>query len=182
MIEKPVLNQVLTQKTSSGAENRSWVSVLSCQLMKVSIRPATSADLSAMMALEKHAATAAHWSVEQYEALARTAGPDRVALVIEEESRVQGFVIARVVGEEWEIENMAIGGPARRRGLGTRLFGELLKRAQARDAKAVFLEVRESNRAARALYEKWAFLESGFRKRYYKDPEEDAILYRLDFV
>ena len=150
--------------------------------MKLSIRPATSADLSAMMALETHAATAAHWPVEQYETLFRASSADRVALLIEEESHVQGFVIARVVGEEWEIENMAIAGPARRRGLGTRLFGELLDRARARGAKAVFLEVRESNRAARALYEKWAFLESGSRKRYYKDPEEDAILYRLGFA
>lgn len=150
--------------------------------MRLFIRVATSADLSAMMALEKHAATAARWSVEQYEALFRTSGPDRVALLIEEESRVQGFVVARVVGEEWEIENMAIAGPARRRGLGTRLFGELLGRARARGAKAVFLEVRKSNQEARALYEKWAFLESGSRKRYYKDPEEDAILYRLDFA
>ena len=49
-------------------------------------------------------------------------------------------------------------------------------------AAAVFLEVRESNRAARALYEKWAFLESGRRRGYYKDPEEDAILYRIDFI
>ena len=150
--------------------------------MKLSIRSATSADLSAMMALEKHAATAAHWSVEQYEALFRVSSPHRVALLIEEESHVQGFVIARVVGEEWEIENMAIAGPARRRGLGTRLFGELLDQARARGAKAVFLEVRESNRAARALYEKWAFLESGSRKRYYKDPVEDAILYYLGFA
>ena len=53
---------------------------------------------------------------------------------------------------------------------------------ERRGAGAVFLEVRESNRAARALYEKWAFLESGRRRGYYKDPEEDAILYRLDFL
>jgi len=32
------------------------------------------------------------------------------------------------------------------------------------------------------LYEKWSFLESGHRKQYYKDPEEDAILYRLGFT
>lgn len=150
--------------------------------MKLSIRPANSADLAAMMALERHAATAAHWTVEQYEVVFRASSLDRLAMLIEEESQVQGFVIARVVGEEWEIENMAIAGPARRRGLGTRLFGELLDLARAKGVRAVFLEVRESNRAARALYEKWAFLESGKRKRYYKDPEEDAVLYRLDFA
>ena len=88
-------------------------------------------------------------------------------------------MIARVVDREWEIENIAVAGPAHRRGLGTRLVGQLLDLARGRSAVGVFLEVRESNHAARALYEKWAFLESGRRHRYYKDPEEDAILYRL---
>jgi ribosomal-protein-alanine N-acetyltransferase len=146
------------------------------------IHPATVADLPAMMALEKRAATAAHWSAEQYEALFRASDPGRVALILWEESDLQGFVIARVVGKEWEIENIAVAGPARRRGLGTRLLGELLDSARAKDAAAVFLEVRESNQAARVLYEKWAFREGGRRPGYYKDPAEDAILYRLDFI
>ncbi|MGC2181792.1 MAG: ribosomal protein S18-alanine N-acetyltransferase [Terriglobales bacterium] len=150
--------------------------------MKLSIRSAASADLPAMMALEKHAVTAAHWSAQQYEVLFRASEPGRVTQVIEDESGLQGFVIARAVDREWEIENIAIAGPARRRGLGTHLLGELLDLARARGADAVFLEVRESNRAARALYEKWAFLEGGRRRGYYKDPEEDAILYRLGFT
>jgi ribosomal-protein-alanine acetyltransferase len=150
--------------------------------VKLFIRPATSADLSAMMALEKHAATAAHWSVEQYEAMFRASGGERVALIVEEELRVQGFVIAHAVGAEWEIENIAIAGSARRRGLGTRLLGELLDLARAKGAEAVFLEVRASNRAAQALYERWSFTPSGLRKCYYKNPEEDAILYRLGFA
>ena len=150
--------------------------------MTLLIHPATVADLPAMMALEKRAATAAHWSAEQYEALFRASDPGRVALILWEASELQGFVIARVVGKEWEIENIAVAGPARRRGLGTRLLGELLDSARAKDAAAVFLEVRESNQAARALYEKWAFLESGRRRRYYQDPDEDAILYRIDFI
>ncbi|MGH9666040.1 MAG: ribosomal protein S18-alanine N-acetyltransferase [Bryobacteraceae bacterium] len=147
--------------------------------MKLSIRAATSVDMPGMMALEQRAATAAHWSAQQYEALFRDARPERTALIIEEESGLQGFVIARVVDREWEIENIAVAGAARRRGLGTRLLGELLDLARGRSAVAVFLEVRESNHAARALYGKWAFLESGRRRGYYKDPEEDAILYRL---
>ncbi len=150
--------------------------------MKLSIRSAASADLPAMMLLEKHAATAAHWTAQQYEALFRGHSPERRALIIEDESGLQGFVIARVVDREWEIENIAVAGPARRRGLGTRLLGELLDQARGRGADAVFLEVRESNRAARALYEKWAFLESGRRPGYYNDPEEDALLYRLGFT
>jgi ribosomal-protein-alanine N-acetyltransferase len=153
--------------------------------VKLSIRPADSTDLLAMLAIEKHAATAAHWSIEQYEALFRASG--QIALIVQEETQqekaqVQGFIIARAIGVEWEIENIALAGPARRRGLGTRLLGEFLDLARAQGAEAVFLEVRESNRAARALYEKWSFMRSGRRQRYYKDPEEDAILYRHGFA
>ena len=149
--------------------------------MTLLIRPATAADVPAMMVLEKTAATAAHWPAEQYEALFRTSETNRVALVLSEDDELRAFVIARAVRDEWEIENMAVAGAARRRGLGTHLLGEFLDRARAQGGAAVFLEVRESNHAARALYEKWAFLESGRRRRYYNDPEEDAILYRIDF-
>ncbi|HUK26233.1 MAG TPA: ribosomal protein S18-alanine N-acetyltransferase [Terriglobales bacterium] len=145
------------------------------------IRSAVPADIHSMMALQKHAATAAHWPVEQYESLFAASGVRRLALVIEEDGVLQGFLMARSSGSEWEIENIAVTGPARRRGLGTRLLGEFLDLARREGAQSVFLEVRESNRAARALYEKWAFVESGHRKGYYRDPQEDAVTYQLLF-
>jgi [ribosomal protein S18]-alanine N-acetyltransferase len=146
------------------------------------IRLATPADIPTMMALARLAATAAHWSAEQYQAVFSGDVPSRVVLVLEEEAAVLGFVAGRAVGGEWEIENVAVAGPARRRGLGTRLLGEFLDWARGGGAEAVFLEVRESNFAARRLYEKWAFVETGRRKDYYREPEEDAIVYRLGLV
>jgi ribosomal-protein-alanine acetyltransferase len=146
------------------------------------IRLANAADIPTMMALERHAATAAHWSKEQYEAAFSSEVPSRVVLVLEEEAAVLGFIAGRAAGEEWEIENIAVAGPARRRGLGTRLLGEFLDLARDRGAEAVFLEVRMSNLAARRLYEKWAFVGTGRRKGYYREPEEDAIVYRLGLV
>jgi [ribosomal protein S18]-alanine N-acetyltransferase len=143
------------------------------------IRRATPDDIAAMMALERHAVTAAHWDRLSYSQLFAVTGARRLPLVIETEAGVQGFLVARVIGAEWEIENLAIAGLARRHGLGTRLVGEFLDQAKAEGAEAVFLEVRESNLAARALYEKWAFLEDGRRRDYYSGPREDAILYRL---
>jgi ribosomal-protein-alanine N-acetyltransferase len=146
------------------------------------IRPAIPADIPAMMALERHAGTAAHWSSEQYEIALSGERPSRVVLIVEEDAGVQGFIAGRALGAEWEIENIAVARPARRRGLGTRLLGKFLDLARHQDAKAVFLEVRESNQAARRLYEKWAFVERGRRKHYYREPEEDAIVYRLDLA
>lgn len=132
-----------------------------------------------MMALEKQAVTASHWSHEKYGRLFLENVPQRVALVIEEGSAIQGFLVARAVEREWEVENIAVAGVARRRGLGTRLLGEFLDLARERGAESAFLEVRESNRAARALYEKWAFVEAGRRNGYYREPSEDAVVYRL---
>jgi len=149
------------------------------------IRHATAADLPAMQAIAKHSATAAHWTESDYTKIFDS--PElqtdwrRIALVIDEDVRLQGFLVAQTVGGEWEIENVAIAADARRRGLGTRLVGELLDMARAHSASAVFLEVRESNRAARALYEKWAFVESGRRKGYYRAPEEDAVVFKFVF-
>jgi [ribosomal protein S18]-alanine N-acetyltransferase len=149
--------------------------------MTFNIRPASLADISSMLQLEKHAVTAAHWSQQQYEAVFSASTPRRLGLVLEDESALKAFLIARAVGAEWEIENIAVAGPARRHGLGTRLLGEFLDRVRADGAAVVFLEVRESNHAARSLYEKWAFVESGRRKKYYRDPAEDAIVYRLEW-
>jgi [ribosomal protein S18]-alanine N-acetyltransferase len=133
------------------------------------------------MGVEKHAVTAAHWTRQRYDTIFNQPNPRRVALVIEEELTIRGFLVGRVLEGEWEIENIAIVGQARRRGLGTRLVGEFLDLARAQGAEAVFLEVRESNQAARSLYEKWGFLEGGRRPRYYRDPEEDAIVYHMVF-
>lgn len=146
------------------------------------IRPAISADVPALITLEKCAVTAAHWSTEQYEAIFSNPAVSRVALVLEHESRIEAFLIARAAEREWEIENLAVAGAARRRGHGTRLLGEFLDMVRSQDARAVFLEVRESNVAARRLYEKWAFVESGVRRRYYRNPEEDAVTYRFTFA
>ena len=143
---------------------------------------ATPADIPVMMNLGNHSATASHWSREQYDRIFGAEPPRRLALVIEEAVGLQGFLVAHEVATEWEIENIAIAGAARRRGLGTRLLGAFLDHARAQRASAVFLEVRESNHAARLLYEKWAFTESGRRADYYTRPQEDAIVYRLSLA
>src|ERR1700760_3328659 len=122
----------------------------------IRVRPAVAGDLSRLMQIASCSARAAQWSEDDYQQLF---SPNRLALVIEEnpnaDSReVAGFIVARCADDEWEIENIAVSGPARRRGLGSRLLGECLQQVRDRGGAAVFLEVRESNHAARALYEK----------------------------
>ncbi len=141
------------------------------------IRPAIAADIPALRAIEAQAGTAAHWSDEQYQALFRPE-PRRLVLVLEE-GGVLGFLVARPIGVEWELENIAVAEAARRRGLGAALLGRLLELIREEGGESLYLEVRESNLAARALYEKWGFAQAGLRRGYYDHPVEDAILYRL---
>ncbi len=143
------------------------------------IRHATPADLPAIVALERQAATAAHWSSGQYQAVFLDSAPRRIVLVLEETSTIQAFLIARTLDQEWEIENVVVSDRVQRRGLGSRLLDEFLALARGQGATAVFLEVRESNRAARALYGKASLVHTGRRKHYYREPEEDALVYRL---
>ena len=141
------------------------------------IRFATLEDLPSLLAVEKDALTAVHWSLEQYQSAWREFGPQRMLLVIEEDSTIEGFLVARAVDQEWEVENLAIAASVRRRGLGARLLGHFLNLVRRQSGASVFLEVRESNRAARGLYEHCGFIEYGRRKDYYRNPNEDAVLY-----
>lgn len=142
------------------------------------IRAAIAADIPVLMRLEREAETASHWSQEQYK-LIFSQNSDRSVLAIENAGTIYGFVVVHAIAPEWEIENMVVTQPARRKGLGLQLLRESLSLACGHGAQEVFLEVRESNLAARALYERFGFTSSGRRKRYYQNPDEDAMVYRI---
>jgi ribosomal-protein-alanine N-acetyltransferase len=91
---------------------------------------------------------------------------------------VLGFLVAQHLAPEWELENIVVAPAARRKGVGKRLIEWLLEEARGAQSESVFLEVRESNTIARALYETTGFQQVGRRKSYYSAPSEDAILYR----
>jgi ribosomal-protein-alanine acetyltransferase len=147
-----------------------------------------------MRQLARESPNAAHWPQSQYESLfiAPIGQPrgKRLAWVLEDESTAQpqpsheapkiiAFLIAHQIDMEWELENIVVAETVQRRGLGTRLLAEFIAHARSENASAIFLEVRESNQSARALYQKLGFEEVGSRRGYYANPPDDAILCRL---
>jgi [ribosomal protein S18]-alanine N-acetyltransferase len=130
------------------------------------------------MRVEREADTASHWSMEQYQA-AFAQNTRRSVLLVESVGTIYGFVVVHAIAQEWEIENLAVASTTRRKGLGTELVREALAIARHQGAQEIFLEVRESNLAARALYEQSGFTQSARRKGYYRTPDEDAVSYRL---
>jgi ribosomal-protein-alanine N-acetyltransferase len=157
------------------------------------IRPANTADLPALIDLERVCATAAHWTEQQYQNALRPSEGDPYRLVIVAEAssqesshtspgasqEIRGFLVARQLDPEWELENVVVAPANRRSGIGKRLIEALLTTARETTSEEVFLEVRESNAAARSLYEKAGFELTGRRRAYYTNPPEDAVLYRL---
>jgi ribosomal-protein-alanine N-acetyltransferase len=91
---------------------------------------------------------------------------------------VVGYVVAWFAGGEGEIANVAVAPPARGRGIGGMLLDAAIAAAGEHGAEALYLDVRESNARARALYDSRGFVEVGRRRRYYRRPSEDAIVLR----
>ena len=114
------------------------------------IRFGAPGDLPALLALTEETPTAARWSTTQYSEM--FAKQSRLVLVIEEETVIHGFLVAHTSTSEWELENFVVAAAEQRRGLATSLLNDLLARAARANADAIFLEVRESNHAARAFY------------------------------
>ena len=143
------------------------------------IRGAYADDIPSIMAIELEAETAAHWPKAEYERIFELGGVSRIALVAECRDKISGFIVARRIDKEWELENVAVRPASRRQGLGRALVEHLLKLAREASAARIFLEVRESNQAARRLYSQLGFLETGRRPDYYSHPVEDAITYEI---
>ncbi len=156
-------------------------------MSSLQIRLATHSDLARILQIEREAPTSAHWTEVDYENVFVSTSPQRVFLAAENIGGVEGFLVARCAHpSEWEIENVVVAATARRLGLGAALLKSFLERVHSKnpligEALVIHLEVRESNHAARGLYEKSGFTVDKRRRAYYRHPDEDAICYHLIF-
>ncbi|MFD2264121.1 ribosomal protein S18-alanine N-acetyltransferase [Lacibacterium aquatile] len=94
-----------------------------------------------------------------------------------------GFVIARLTVGEGEILSIGVLPSARGTGIGRALLSAVTRRMAGQGAEMLFLEVAETNQAARALYQGFGFVPVGRRKNYYDNPDgthDDAIVMRRD--
>jgi len=139
----------------------------------MTVRAAEERDLRAVAQLERLCFSEPWSEVSLAEHLA---SPLSVSLICEEEGEVLGYAYGSVIPPEGELYRIAVAHRARRSGLGSRLLSEFLSALGAAGAISVYLEVRESNLAARALYEKHGFSLVGIRRNYYHEPLENAAI------
>ena len=141
--------------------------------MPIAIRVAELKDVPAIRTLELREPNASHWTADQYKKLIETG----IVLVADQSEATCGFIAAQFLSGEMEIQNVVVGREFLRQGVASELVQEICARARTAKMSAIILEVRESNHAARALYSKSDFREVGRRRGYYRNPQEDAILY-----
>ena len=89
---------------------------------------------------------------------------------------IVGFLGTWYAADQAHIVSVGVADGYRRRGIGELLLIAAVEHATARETETITLEVRKSNAAARALYEKYGFIEQGIRKAYYSDNREDAVI------
>lgn len=127
------------------------------------VRTGTKLDLLQVMSIQCTVPEASQWDPSGYE-----------LLVAESEGAIAAFLVWRKTApDEVEVLNLAVLPQFRRRGMGSALI-------EALPPETVFLEVRESNAAAIALYSAAGFQKMGIRSAYYSDPVEGAVMMRLD--
>ena len=155
------------------------------------VRPATPGDLEGILTLQQECSEAPHWSTASWlQILSGQQGcrPIRACFVVEGEDKAKsgqlilGFSVACCAGELSELESVATLLSARGQGLGRTLCRQVMEWSRVQGARTMELEVRASNAVAMALYRTLGFAEQGARRRYYRDPIEDAILMSADLT
>ena len=145
------------------------------KLATVTIRPAEERDVDDVAAIERSVFNDP-WSRRSFVDLV---GEPRVAFLVAVDGQVVvGYAIVLLAGVESELANLAVARLMQKQGLGKRLLADVLSAARARGSREIFLEVRESNAAAIALYSAAGFEAVGRRVRYYARPIEDALVMR----
>ncbi len=94
----------------------------------------------------------------------------------EDARSVAGYLFVWMVADEMHIMNLATHPSLRRQGIARMLMGRALALAREKGVRKLVLEVRESNRAARCLYDSLGFRPVGRRPRYYSDTGEDGVV------
>lgn len=142
----------------------------------IKIRSMVADDIVQVAQIEQ-ASFSTPWSAQGFaEALENQNACCLVAECKENGSGIVGYCVVYHAADEGEIVTIAVSSESRGRGIADAMFKKLKKELLCLGIETLYLDVRVSNTAARKLYEKQGFVEDDIRKRFYREPVEDAIL------
>ena len=138
----------------------------------IEIRRLTYADLPQVIAIERRAFPTP-WSLAMF--VLELSKPSGICLTALYDGRVVGYLVCSRYDVVWHVMNVAVDPARRREGVATALLDHLFEQAD-KPGEQYTLEVRTSNDAAIALYERFGFRSAGVRPGYYHDNKEDALI------
>jgi [ribosomal protein S18]-alanine N-acetyltransferase len=167
-------------KLRFGARRSQRVRSASTDAPAVELRPARSSDVDAILEIEQASFPDPPWSRHSFVVLLDN---PRVSFLVaasgsQPSSEVLGYVVTWIVADEGEIANLAVRADRRRTGIGRLLVEAAISAALSGGARSLYLDVRQSNVAARSLYDTRGFVAVGRRVKYYRNPSEDALVLR----
>lgn len=109
-----------------------------------------------------------------------TADHRQYLVLVSQDNAVLGYGGLLAVGEDGDIQTIALSAETRGTGQGRRLMNALLDEGKRRNVRRVFLEVRADNPVARSLYLSLGFDEMGVRRGYYQPGNVDAVVMKLE--
>ena len=137
------------------------------------IRPMTINDCEQVAAIEA-VSFSMPWSLKAFTETVQKA--NFRYFVAEEAGEILGYCGFIFVLDEAEIPNVCVKASARKQGVGKQMMTVLIEEAKKLGMAVLYLEVRESNTAARHLYQSLGFEINGIRKNFYEQPVEHAVL------
>jgi ribosomal-protein-alanine N-acetyltransferase len=139
---------------------------------QIEIRRLTYSDLPQVVAIERRAFPTP-WSLAMF--VLELSKPSGICLAGIGGDRLVGYLICSRYDEIWHVMNIAVEPKLRRQGIAAALLERLFAEADA-PGRQYTLEVRASNEAAIAMYERVGFTAAGRRRAYYHDNREDAVI------
>ena len=142
-------------------------------MIKIEIQRAAGTDAGAIAEMEALLFSDA-WSEE---GIASTlSSPFSLALIALMDGKAVGYLLASVLAPEGELLRIGVHPEYRRQGIGGCLMERFVMETKTLGCDVLFLEVRSQNESAISLYHRFGFSDCGLRKRYYHQPEDDALL------
>ena len=143
----------------------------------VQLRAMAPSDIEQIMIIER-ASSPSPWSSHFF--LEEVRVPHSKSVLAEIDGRIVGYIVFWQLPADLDIHNLAVHPEFQRRGIGGHLLGKAIAHAKKYRLNRITLEVRQSNLVAQRLYGSFGFIAEGFRRAYYSNDGEDAILMGLE--
>jgi ribosomal-protein-alanine N-acetyltransferase len=148
--------------------------------MAATLRPMTTADIRAVLRLERQLFSDEAWSRAMLTGELAQQPRSRHYLVADDGGVLAGYAGLLAAGTQGDVLTLAVAADRWGQGTGSALLAALLAEAARRGCREVFLEVRTDNARAQRLYRRYGFTQIGVRRGYYQPSGTDALVMRKD--